>query len=161
MLMGSNPGPLLLRRSSEESIHPGPDARLLTAPGAGVIRLWQTARCVSLYNRFPDMTVAMVPEHFLREHFLPHLNTRFRAECGADSALVELIEVGALRSSPHHDAFSLLFRGPADSFLPQAVYRFHHAALDPGDLFIVPIGKDEHGLYYEAIFSRLRREEQG
>jgi hypothetical protein len=28
------------------------------------------------------------------------------------------------------------------------------------ELFIVPIGQDKHGLYYEALFNRLRLDEQ-
>jgi hypothetical protein len=69
---------------------------------------------------------------------------------------IELILVEATA----HDAgpsalrppFSLLFHGPADPFLPQASYRFEHPALGVMGIFIVPLGRDEHGAAYEAIF---------
>ena len=49
--------------------------------------------------------------------------------------------------------FSLIFRGPAEPLLPQATYNIEHPRLGPLDIFIVPIGKDEHGVRYQAIFS--------
>lgn len=94
-----------------------------------------------------------------REGFIPHLNSQFQVERGSDRIAVELTEVSEPRSSRHNQAFSLVFRGPNDQYLPQAMYRFQHPALGGFDLFIVPIGQDPQGLYYEALFNRLRRDE--
>jgi hypothetical protein len=95
-----------------------------------------------------------------RDSFAPLLNSQFQLERSSDLIDMELTEVSELRVSRGHEAFSLVFRGPRDMFLPQATYRFNHSALGAIDLFIVPIGQDEHGLYYEAIFNRLRDREQ-
>jgi hypothetical protein len=48
--------------------------------------------------------------------------------------------------------FSLLFRGPVDPVLPQSIYRLEHESLDPMEIFIVPVARDEAGTSYEAVF---------
>jgi hypothetical protein len=37
--------------------------------------------------------------------------------------------------------------------LPQRIYRLEHAALDPLEIFIVPIGPDAEGMRYQAVFT--------
>lgn len=49
-----------------------------------------------------------------------------------------------------------MFRGPPDVFLPQAIYHVEHSAIGAFDLFTVPIRADHEGVYYEALFNRLR-----
>lgn len=49
--------------------------------------------------------------------------------------------------------FSIVFRGPLESVLPQRIYPFEHDELGSFELFIVPIGPDEVGMQYEAVFS--------
>ena len=48
-------------------------------------------------------------------------------------------------------SFRLEFRGPFEPILPQAIYRFSKGE-ESFDLFIVPIGREEKGTLYEAIF---------
>jgi hypothetical protein len=48
--------------------------------------------------------------------------------------------------------FSLMFRGPADPVLPQRIYRLDHDALGPLEIFLVPVGRDEAGTGYQAVF---------
>jgi hypothetical protein len=67
---------------------------------------------------------------------------------------VELIEVSegagaGLSRSP----FSLVFRGGPSPPLPQRIYRVEHEALGALDIFLVPIGPDEVGQRYEAVFT--------
>jgi hypothetical protein len=50
------------------------------------------------------------------------------------------------------EPFSIVFRGPLEPVLPQRIYRFEHEALGAFELFIVPIGTDESGMQYEAVF---------
>jgi Domain of unknown function (DUF6916) len=98
-------------------------------------------------------------DELTRDTFARWLNTHFRVEAhGASALTLELIEVGELRSTPGSESFSIVFRGPADAFLPQAIYQFHHDAIGAFELFVVPIGKDTDGFYYEAVFNRMRRE---
>ena len=91
-----------------------------------------------------------------RETFIPFLNTQFQV----GQVAVELVEVSELRSARHNEAFSLVFRGPRAAFLPQAMYRFHHADLGELDIFIVPIGQEDGDLFYEAVFNTLRPKER-
>jgi hypothetical protein len=95
-------------------------------------------------------------ENLTCQSFIPHLNSVFRVGSDAEWIAVELVEVSEPRLSRRTEAFSLVFRGPSSTFLQQAMYRFQHAEIGDLDLFIVPIGRDEHGLYYEAVFNNLR-----
>ena len=84
-------------------------------------------------------------------------NTTFRLYSGAVKTVeVELIEVKALKDRPKLDAFSLIFKGPADLSLAQNTYRVKHKYLKSFKLLIVPVKQDGSGVYYEAIFNRLR-----
>jgi hypothetical protein len=49
--------------------------------------------------------------------------------------------------------FSLVFRGPPEPRLPQAIYGLDHAELGHLDLFLVPIGPDGEGMRYQAAFA--------
>ena len=48
--------------------------------------------------------------------------------------------------------FSIVFRGALEPVLPQRTYRFEHDELGSFELFIVPIGPDEAGMQYQAVF---------
>ena len=89
------------------------------------------------------------------------LGNTFRIEYGAEAALeVELIEATGLRSRPprpgqppRREPFSIVFRGPKTIVLPQRMYKISHEKFGPLDLFIVPIGPDDTGMCYEAVFT--------
>ena len=73
---------------------------------------------------------------------------------------VELLEATRLecRALPvaqplRREPFSLVFRGPVNPWLLQATHAVEHAQLGRLELFLVPIGPDEHGMRYEAIFN--------
>lgn len=66
-----------------------------------------------------------------------------------------LVEARAL-GTPVHDGrqpFSLLFQGADRPLLPQSVYSVQHPALQPQDIFLVPVGRVAAGVQYEAIFN--------
>ena len=46
-----------------------------------------------------------------------------------------------------------MFRGGGDVALPQRTYRMEHAEIGTFEIFLVPIGPDEKGLRYEAVFN--------
>ena len=90
------------------------------------------------------------------EAFAENSNTRFRVMLeGADSVEAELVEVKPGRSTPRQEQVSLLFRAPQDVALQQGMFRLEHDKMGAFDLFLVPVRKDEHGFYYEAVFNRL------
>ena len=49
--------------------------------------------------------------------------------------------------------FSLVFRGPLEPVLQQAIYGLDHDALGHLDLFLVPIGPAEGAMRYHAAFA--------
>jgi hypothetical protein len=76
---------------------------------------------------------------------------------GEEGATVELLLVEAEPKDGGPDAprpaFSLLFHGPAEPGLAQGTYRFKHPGIGVMEIFIVPLGRDEHGSVYEALFA--------
>lgn len=96
-------------------------------------------------------------EKLTKEAFSENLNTRFRLPLGdSNAAELELIEVVENVATPAQEQFSVFFRGPLEYFFPQHTYHLEHEKLGEMDIFIVPIGKEEHGFRYEAVFNYLR-----
>lgn len=75
---------------------------------------------------------------------------------GGPDLPVELIEATALGEPARAGGripFSIVFRGRPDVVLPQRIHRLEHHELGAFDLFLVPIGPDEAGMRFEAIFT--------
>jgi hypothetical protein len=98
--------------------------------------------------------------------FSTQLNTPFRIQLSPVTAMeVELVEVtekgvldGQQRlTAARQERFSLVFRGPPEERLQQGMYQMQHDQLGAFDLFLVPVGRDHYGVYYEAVFNQLRR----
>jgi hypothetical protein len=49
--------------------------------------------------------------------------------------------------------FSLVFHAPHGALVPQQIYRIENANLEAFDCFLVPIGPDEQGMRFEAVFT--------
>jgi len=49
--------------------------------------------------------------------------------------------------------FSLLFLARDARVLPQRLYRLEHRKLGELAIFLVPVGKDEQGVRYQAVFN--------
>ena len=96
-----------------------------------------------------------MPEKLSKAFFSDALNTHFHLQPDTgESVDLELIELKDGYALPGQEQFSLKFRGPGQAILPQKTYRMDHDRIGPFDLFIVPIGRDEDALYFEAIFNR-------
>lgn len=88
--------------------------------------------------------------------FAENLNTLFRAVLQDSSVIeMELIEVIDRRSTPSQEQFSLLFRAPKEAPLEQGLYQLEHDQLESGELFLVPVSRDDKGVCYQAVFNRL------
>jgi len=93
--------------------------------------------------------------------FAERLGETFRIHPdGTHHLSVELIEVTDLTSRGGAEAagrarapFSIVFRGPRETVLPQRIYRMEHERIKALELFLVPIGPDAEGMRYEAIFT--------
>lgn len=66
-----------------------------------------------------------------------------------------LIELQEGQSSPRQEQFSIFFRAPGATPLGQGIYRLRHPALGIFDLFLVPVGRDDDAMYYQAVFNYL------
>ncbi|HKP86850.1 MAG TPA: hypothetical protein VJZ26_12175 [Blastocatellia bacterium] len=99
----------------------------------------------------------MTIESFTIETFSEQLNTGFRVRLGeADAIEAQLVEVVDNGTSPEQERFSLLFRLPRNLPPAQGLYTVEHEKLGEFGLFLVPNRQDKQGMYYEAVFNRLR-----
>ena len=92
------------------------------------------------------------------EEFSKLLNTKYLANSPeAQPIELELVEVKSYVSEPGEqegmERFSIYFRGPEETFLPQDMYRVTHDQMGDLNLFLVPIGRDEGGFRYETVFN--------
>ena len=88
------------------------------------------------------------------------------AECGAreyrlkrdgeDDLVLELAEARPIETKAKpagRRQFSLLFKGPAEPLLEQAIYTLENDELGTLPIFLVPIAADAEGADYEAVFT--------
>lgn len=94
--------------------------------------------------------------------FRQHLNERFLIRPHTSPPVeVELISIddlgeGSAGEDSHgrRQPFSVVFRSlQLDSYLLQRIYTVEHEQMGSLDIFLVPIGPDQHGMRYEAIFA--------
>jgi hypothetical protein len=86
--------------------------------------------------------------------FTPRVNEPFRIVTPAGQIELKLVEVRELGVALRKGgAFALTFLSPPGPFLPQAIYPLENSALGTLDLFIVPLGPQEGGNSYEAVFT--------
>jgi hypothetical protein len=91
--------------------------------------------------------------------FAPAVGDTFTIDAGEGRLELELVEARLHEpDAPAEDAggarapFTLEFLGPADPVLPQRIYPLEHPSFGTLEIFIVPIGRDEAGTRYEAVF---------
>jgi hypothetical protein len=88
--------------------------------------------------------------------FADCLGGRFRCEAGGAALELELVSADALGAEPpagRRQPFSLIFRGPRATALPQRIHRLESPRLGVLEIFLVPIAPDAGGRLYEAVFS--------
>jgi hypothetical protein len=97
-------------------------------------------------------------EQLTKDSLAAQLNTKFRINIEPEKIdELELVEVQAHDDVPGQtERFSALFRGDLNRFLPQSTYRMEHEGFGSVEIFIVPIRKDGEGIYYEAVFNRVK-----
>jgi hypothetical protein len=97
-----------------------------------------------------------MPEYFTLEMFTPEVDSKFLMHYGEGRTTeLQLVSATDVGSSPRQIQFSLIFQGPMDAPVFQSTFRLDHERLGALDLFLVPIGKNETGIQYEAVFNRL------
>jgi hypothetical protein len=76
-------------------------------------------------------------------------------ELGIDLRLERVTQVmESERARLKRQPFSLFFRGPSTPRLPQGSYSLEQAHFSEGlTIFIVPVGRNDEGVEYEAVFT--------
>jgi hypothetical protein len=88
------------------------------------------------------------------EDFRPHLGTGFRLASGPlGFELIEVTTLSQTRSPGVRAPFSLIFRAPSEPILQQGIQKLEHDEFGVVELFLVPLGPDEAGMRYEAVFT--------
>jgi hypothetical protein len=92
------------------------------------------------------------------ESFEPHVGTSFWAVFpnGAKVELRLMRAAKVMESEAAHlvrHPFSLFFAGPKTYLLKQHTYHLTHEAMQPIDLFLVPVGNHAEWYEYEAVFT--------
>lgn len=103
------------------------------------------------------MTVPSLTE----KEFSQHVNTKFRVALDTPQQIeLELVEVKSYLVKANEQSgmerFSVFFTGPEDGRLSQRVYSLEHDAMGKFDIFLVPIGHDDQGFRYEAVFNYFK-----
>lgn len=91
---------------------------------------------------------------FDKKLFAENLNTKFSVRIDADKTVeLELTQITESKAAPNYEQFALALFGPADAFLPQQIYSLEHERMGTMSIFLVPVGHDERGYEYEAVFN--------
>lgn len=103
------------------------------------------------------MTVSAIAEQLpTKEEFSEHIDSIFEMRLDDDQPCeITLVGVTEVISNAVQENFTVLFRAPVDAPPKQGIYRLDHKHLAPVELFLVPVKKDESGLYFEAVFNHL------
>jgi hypothetical protein len=70
-----------------------------------------------------------------------------------DAEIIEVIELNTAARDPKLESFSVIFRSQEQEPVTQGIYRIKHSALGDLNLFLVPIGPDDQGMCFEAVFN--------
>ena len=96
-------------------------------------------------------------EQLTLESFRPYLNQTFQIQVDSapplDLVLAECETINTSAAGSDRTPFRILFIGSATPVLPQRIYRLVHEQMGAADIFIVPLGPDDRGMRYEAIFT--------
>jgi hypothetical protein len=105
---------------------------------------------------FPDLLMPTEPD-LSSAAFKALLHSTFRVTIAGADQPVELVLARERdgRPSAEVEQFAIEFVGPLEPFLPQGVYPLNHDHMGTFDLFIVPVGREDGGFTYEAVFNRL------
>jgi hypothetical protein len=86
-------------------------------------------------------------------YFKDRIGHPFTASWEGKSASLLLKSVERLGPTRKGSAFAAYFEGSGAPTLPQGTYRLRDAGGETIEIFIVPIGRTDGGICYEAVFT--------
>ena len=88
------------------------------------------------------------------EDFAGSVGERFEARAGEVVVTLELQAAQPVRAPSVREGspFVLHWLGPPEPVLPQAIYEIRRGE-EAYEIFIVPVGRNEQGVLYEAVFN--------
>jgi hypothetical protein len=100
----------------------------------------------------------MLERQVVFEDFKGHVGTVFTlSDAAAPPAALRLDEATLLPAQFNRPGirpgFSLIFVGLDPNVLPQGLYGLQHEAIGEIAIVLVPVGKDERGVSYQAVFN--------
>lgn len=89
------------------------------------------------------------------QSFAGAVGEEFSLDLGTASVALALVEAKPLpgRAGGLRQPFSLVFRATSPVVLPQKIYPLANATLGRHGIFLVPIGRDQAGVLYQAVFN--------
>jgi hypothetical protein len=89
------------------------------------------------------------------QFFAENLNAPFQISMADKVMELKLVEVSELKLSPYQERYSIVFKGPRDTLLPQDNYAMTHASAGSFTIFLVPVGMEADGFLYESVSNQL------
>jgi hypothetical protein len=90
-----------------------------------------------------------------QEHLGSHFSLRYGDGKAEELTLIAAASLTGGRpvAAGKREPYALIFRTSSREFIgPQRIYPLSHGALGELEIFLVPIGPDETGMRFEAIF---------
>lgn len=100
-----------------------------------------------------------MPKQLTHRSFEPYLSTNFFIHYSEDGVYeAELVSIDTIGKEPKKSeqrwSFSLVFHvKDIEKYLTQRIYRLDHPKMGNLEVFLVPLGPDEQGTRYEAVFT--------
>lgn len=97
-------------------------------------------------------------ETFTIETFQPRVGELFHLVVEGDqrlpTKLTEVVSWGeGAAAGRDRQPFSLIFHTAPQAIYEQKIYRVENESMEPFEMFLSPIGPDERGMRYEAVFT--------
>jgi hypothetical protein len=93
-----------------------------------------------------------------KEQFSGQLNGTFRASAPNGREFeMSLSEFRDILDSDTQETFTLIFRAPSDLEPEQGTYIVANDSIGEQAIFLVPVRRDESGLYFEAVYNRFKK----
>jgi|SRR5882757_8652293 len=95
-------------------------------------------------------------KEFTRDEYAACVNTDFIFSFSPEyKVTMKLNDVTEEIEKFRQRTFVLTFIAPEDTPIVQGIAAFENEKLGEGDVFIVPVGKDNRGVLFESVFNKL------